>query len=72
MTEHPAGMAKPLQGIRTFFKEVIEEMKQVSWSTREEMVGSLLVVFVGVVLMAIFIGICDFVLSKMAQVLLTK
>lgn len=47
-------------------------MTQVSWPTREDLVGSLLVVFVGIALMALYIGACDFVLSKAAQALLTQ
>lgn len=53
-----------------FFGEVREELKQVSWPSREELIGSALVVFVGVALLAGFISICDFVLSKAAQLLL--
>ena len=53
-----------------FFVSVREELKQVSWPGREELMGSALVVFVGVALMAIFISACDFVLSKAAQLLL--
>ena len=63
-------MAKPLARLTGFFLNVREEMKQVSWPDREELVGSLLVVFVGVTLMASFISICDFFLSKAAQLLL--
>ena len=47
-----------------------EELKQVSWPSREELLGSALVVFVGVALMALFISACDFILSKAAQLLL--
>ena len=63
-------MAGGLSRVGIFFSEVQEELKQVSWPTREELVGSALVVFVGVVLLASFIGICDFILSKAAQALL--
>ena len=45
-------------------------MKQVSWPTKDELVGSVLVVFVGVVFLASFISVCDFFLSKAAQLLL--
>ncbi len=38
-------------------------MKLVSWSTREELIGSALVVFVGVVLLGAYITVCDFLLS---------
>jgi len=63
-------MANPASKLVSFFVDVREEMKQVSWPSREELVGSALVVFVGVTLMAVFISICDFILSKGAQTLL--
>ena len=65
-------MVSPLTRFATFLVGVREELKQVSWPSREELVGSLLVVFVGVALMAIFISVCDFVLSKVAQLLLQR
>jgi len=61
---------KSLQRFLTFLQGVREELKLVSWPTREELVGSALVVFVGVALLASFISLCDFVLSKTAQLLL--
>ena len=63
-------MAKPLASVTTFLAGVREELKQVSWPSRDDLVGSALVVFVGVALLAVFISVCDFVLSKAAQVLL--
>ena len=63
-------MANALSRFTSFLGEVREELKQVSWPTRDELLGSVLVVFVGVVLMASFISVCDFVLSKAAQLLL--
>ena len=54
----------------TFLIGVREELKQVSWPNREELVGSALVVFVGVALLAGYISVCDFILSKAAQLLL--
>ena len=63
-------MAKSLARVTTFLTDVREELKQVSWPTREELLGSALVVFVGVVLLAAYISVCDFLLSKAAQLLL--
>ena len=59
-----------LRRFGTFLQEVREEVRLVSWPTREELVGATLVVFVGVALMAVYISACDFVLSKFAQLLL--
>jgi len=63
-------MPNALTRFTTFLNEVRGELKQVSWPTREELIGSVLVVFVGVVLLASFISVCDFILSKAAQLLL--
>ncbi|MBI2495323.1 MAG: preprotein translocase subunit SecE [Candidatus Omnitrophica bacterium] len=63
-------MANALERVSTFLTDVREELKQVSWPSREELLGSLLVVFVGVALLAGFISVCDFILSKAAQLLL--
>ena len=45
-------------------------MEKVSWPSRAELVGSTTVVFVSVALLASFIGLCDFVLSKLIQFLM--
>ena len=63
-------MANPLGRVTTFLTEVREELKQVTWPSREELMGSALLVFVGVALLAGFISICDFMLSKAAYLLL--
>jgi preprotein translocase subunit SecE len=63
-------MAAPLARFTSFLAEVRDEMKQVAWPSRSELLDSALVVFVGVFLLALFIGVCDFILSKAAQLLL--
>ena len=63
-------MAQAKFNIVTFFQEVREEIRRVSWPTRSELLGSALVVFVGVVILAVYISACDFVLSKVAHWLL--
>ena len=63
-------MAQPFGRLTTFLASVREELKQVSWPSREELVGSLIVVFVGVALLALYISACDFILSKVAGTLL--
>jgi preprotein translocase SecE subunit len=57
-------MANPVQRFVVFLQGIREEVRLVSWPTREEVVGSALVVFVGVVLLAAYIGVCDLVLSR--------
>ena len=63
-------MANPAVRFATFLTEVREELKQVSWPTRDELFGSALVVFVGVALLASYISVCDFFLSQAARLLL--
>ena len=63
-------MANPAARFGLFLNGVREELKQVSWPNRDELLGSVLVVFVGVALMGGFIYACDFVLSKAARLLL--
>ena len=61
---------KAVNRVTTFLQEVREEMTRVSWPTREELMGSALVVLVGVTLLASFISLWDFFLSRAAQALL--
>ncbi|MBI4343260.1 MAG: preprotein translocase subunit SecE [Candidatus Omnitrophica bacterium] len=63
-------MPKALERIRGFALGVREEMKQVTWPTRDELLGSALVVFVGVAILAMLISAWDFVLSWAARQLL--
>ena len=52
-----------------FLKEVKVELGKVSWSTREELIGSTFVVIVITGIMAIFIGVIDLFLSKALSML---
>ena len=47
-----------------FVNEVKSELKKVSWSTRRELMNSTIVVIVSVVILAVFIGICDLIWSN--------
>ena len=50
--------------VRNFFAEVVAEMKKVSWTTRRELADSTLIVVFSSVLLGVFVGVIDFVLSK--------
>ena len=63
-------MAQLVQRVRSFIGEVKSEMEKVSWPNRTELVGSTAVVFVSVILLALFIGSCDYVLSKLIKLLM--
>ena len=52
-----------IEKTKKFTSDVVVEMKKVSWPTRNELKGSTMVVIVTVIIMAIFIGIVDRILS---------
>jgi len=56
--------------IPNFFSEVRQELKKVSWSTREELFGATWVVITLTLVLAVFIGVIDFGLSKLLVVVL--
>ena len=55
--------------IKQFLIEVKQELGKVSWSTREELIGSTVVVITITALTAVFIGIIDLLLSKFLSML---
>ena len=58
--------------ITNFFKDVKLEMGKVSWSTRDELIGSTIVVLVSLAILSIFIGICDVVLSTVVNIIMSR
>ncbi|MDD4956118.1 MAG: preprotein translocase subunit SecE [Candidatus Omnitrophica bacterium] len=57
-------------GITRFLSDVKTEMKKVAWPSRDELISSTVVVLVSVLLLAIFIGICDVILSRVIHLLI--
>ncbi len=55
---------KIFEKITNFITEVKVEMQKVSWSTKEELIGSTTVVIVSTLLLAMFIGVVDIILSR--------
>jgi len=56
-----------IQKVRGFISEVVVELKKVSWSTRSEVIDSTKVVLLSSLLLGIFIGITDFILSRFLE-----
>ncbi len=50
--------------IKQFFSEVITEMHKVSWPSRQELIGSTVVVFTLVAILSLYIGVVDAVINK--------
>ena len=62
-SEKPEVKVGPLQSLTDYIRDVRVEMSKVTWPTRDELRESTIVVLVMVVIMTIFIGIVDRVLS---------
>ena len=56
-----------MEKISKFLKEVNAELRKVTWPTKDELVGSTIVVIVVSIVLAVFIGIVDRVLSFLVQ-----
>jgi len=50
-----------------FLKEVKAELGKVSWSTRQELIGATAVVITVTLIMAVFIGIIDILLTRILR-----
>lgn len=59
-----------LQSLIQFFKEAYAELHKVSWLSRKEAVGSTVVIIILICIMAVFVGLADFILSRVLGVIL--
>ncbi|MCF8093463.1 MAG: preprotein translocase subunit SecE [Desulfotignum sp.] len=71
-----AGSAKDhapgfIQNAVEFLREVKVELKKVTWPTRKQTTGTTIVVIIFVFVVAVFLGLFDYSLSKLVQVVLT-
>ncbi len=54
-------------GPREFLEGVRTELRKCSWPDRQELLGSTWVVIVSVVILAVFVGVCDLVLMRAVE-----
>lgn len=66
-----AGEQNFFQKAMDFLREVKVELKKVTWPTRKQTTGTTIVVIIFVFVVAVFLGLFDFGLSKLVQVVLT-
>ena len=59
-----AEVTAQIRRLQDFLKDVQAEMKKVSWPSRKDTIASTAVVIVTVILIALFLGLIDLVLSK--------
>jgi len=58
------------KSIRTFVDDVLGEMRKTTWPGRHELIGSTMVVIVSLIMIALFVGICDKVVAIVLRVLI--
>lgn len=58
-----------IQKVKNFFSEVKIETKKVNYPTKEELIGSTWVVIITVIIIAIFLGLIDFGLSRIIKLI---
>jgi len=71
LTDAKPGEPNVFQKAMEFFREVKIELKKVTWPTRKQTTGTTIVVIIFVFVVAAFLGLFDFGLSKLVQVVLT-
>lgn len=60
----------PVQRSREFLEECLAELKKVTWPSWQETRAATLAVVVGVLIVALYLGLVDFVLSWALQLIL--
>ena len=53
-----------------FISEVGEELKKSAWPTRPELLESTVMVIVSVVMLAVFVGVCDLILMRLLKLVI--
>ena len=56
--------------LKTFLGEVKAELKKCTWPTRQELLGSTMVVVVSVVILGVFVGLSDTTLMGILRAVL--
>ncbi|UCD64319.1 MAG: preprotein translocase subunit SecE [Candidatus Zixiibacteriota bacterium] len=56
-----------MEKIKKFLKEVVAELRKVTWPSKDELVGSTIVTIVVSLIVAIFIGIVDRILTLIVR-----
>lgn len=71
LTDIKTGEPNFVQKAIDFLTEVKVELKKVTWPTRKQITGTTIVVIIFIFVVAAFLGLFDFGLAKLVQVVLT-
>ncbi|MEO0079924.1 MAG: preprotein translocase subunit SecE [candidate division WOR-3 bacterium] len=63
-------MKRLFKRIREYLADVIAEMKKVTWVGRKELFTTTIVVIAFSAILAAFIGLCDFIFSRLLGLIL--
>jgi preprotein translocase subunit SecE len=63
-------LKQKVEGAKTFFGEVVNEIKKATWPEKQELIESTLVVIVSVVMLSGFVAVCDFGLLSLRKLLI--
>ena len=58
-----------IEKVTKYFNDTIQELRKVAWPSKDELIGSTIVVVVMSLLVSIFIGVVDQVLNKLVNLL---
>jgi preprotein translocase subunit SecE len=58
--------------VREFFRDTAAEMKKVSWPSKNEVIGTTVVVIVATIVFAVYLWGCDLVFYKAIDFLFTR
>ncbi|HCF95306.1 MAG: preprotein translocase subunit SecE [Verrucomicrobiota bacterium] len=64
-----AGRPSIFKRVQRFWEEMIQELRKSVWPSRPELMESTMVVIVSVVLVAVYVAICDFVFQLAMRLL---
>lgn len=59
-----------MQGLLQYFREVVQELKKVSWPTKKQTYNSTLLVMGITVIAALYIGGLDYVFSRLMSIVI--
>lgn len=62
----------PLNRLRDYFSDVRVEMKRVSWSNKQEVYGTTVMVVLATFLFAFYFWICDMIFSRSVSAILKR
>jgi preprotein translocase subunit SecE len=59
-----------MRRLQNYIRDVIQELRKVTWPTKEELKGATITVIIFAILSTMFVGAVDFVLAKIVQLIL--